>query len=165
MKLTIFITLLFSVFNVKAIEINNFKSGLMCGANKEDLGWICFEQEEILITGQSSCLSSNKEYKCTWFGYSFNYKKAKIGQTISCNYTLSTPMKTMNLYSMDTIAKKSVNFKFTLDKEKGFFINPQYTVIGTSSNDEVKKETQDVVCSSEGTVLYTYRFISVFPPK
>lgn len=52
MKILIAILLFFSL-SVSAIEISDFKSGLMCGINKDDMGWVCFEQEEINVTGQS----------------------------------------------------------------------------------------------------------------
>ncbi|WP_444957792.1 hypothetical protein [Microbulbifer sp. ZKSA002] len=80
---------------IQAIEISNFKSGLMCGINKDDMGWVCFAQEEIKITGQSSCISNGNEFKCTWYGYSNpqysvlsvseNANMKKVTQDVSCS--------------------------------------------------------------------------------
>jgi len=58
-----FISLAVISFNSYSIEIENFRSGLMCGTNKVDMGWVCFEQEEILISGQSSCESMGEEFQ------------------------------------------------------------------------------------------------------
>ncbi len=149
----------------QSIEIDNFKSGLMCGINKNDMGWVCFEREEILITGQSSCESAGEEFKCTWYGYSFDYKNAKKGQEINCVYTESEAVKSMNLYSGPTAGSRVGEFKFTLSNTEGHFVNPQYSVLGLSRNDEPHKIIQDVTCSSEGEKLYEYRFISIYPSR
>jgi len=137
----------------------------MCGTNKVDMGWVCFEQEEILISGQSSCESMGEEFKCTWYGYSFNYKNAKIGQEINCIYTDSEPTSSINLYSRASESARVHEFAFTLDKEEGYFVHPQYSILGLSPNNDVHKVIRDVVCSSEGEKLYEYRFITVLPPR
>jgi hypothetical protein len=152
-------------FNSYGIEIDDFKSGLMCGINKNDMGRVCFEREEILITGQSSCASLGKEYKCTWYGYSFKYKKAKVGQEISCIFTFSEPVAPRRLNSREMVKKRVNKGSFKLNKESGYFVNPQYDIYGVSPNQMEYRRTQDVICSSEGVELYKYRFISVFPPR
>ncbi len=165
MKYFSFIVLLLISSNSHSVDIENFKSGLMCGINKKDMGWVCFEREEILVTGQSSCESSGEEFKCTWYGYSFDYKNGKKGQEINCVYTESEPVASMNLHSKPGESRRVSEFKFTLNKTEGYFVNPQYSVLGLSSNDKPHKIVQDVVCSSEGKKLYEYRFITVYPPR
>ncbi|WP_444893961.1 hypothetical protein ACJJIE_06255 [Microbulbifer sp. TRSA001] len=162
MKNLLFCLLAFISIPIQAIEISNFKSGLMCGINKDDMGWVCFAQEEIKITGQSSCISNGNEYKCTWYGYSFDYKDAKPNQKIDCKYWDSKPATSINLEGVAKEPSKYFEFSFHLDKPEGYFVNPQYSVLSVSENANMKKVTQDVSCSSEGVELYKYRFISVY---
>jgi len=165
MRYIIFIALLMISAHSYSIEIKNFKSGLMCGINKKDMGWVCFEKDEILISGQSSCVSMGEEFKCTWYGYSFDYTNAKKGQEIECKYTYSEAIATQDLNSRSNEKKKVQYFTFSLEKEKGYFVNPQYSPLRLSSNHKVNKLTQDVACVSEGEKLYEYRFITVYPPR
>lgn len=146
-----------------AIDISNFKSGLMCGINKQDMGWVCFEEDEILISGQSSCVSMGEEFKCTWYGYSFNYKNAKKGQEIKCKYTYSEPIATQTIDSRSNEKKEIQYFTFSLEDEEGYFVNPQYSPLKLSSSNKTQKLTQEVECSSRGKKLYEYRFITVYP--
>ena len=137
----------------------------MCGINKTDMGWVCFEREEILVSGQSSCVSMGEEFKCTWYGYSFDYKNAKKGQEINCKYTYSEPIATQDLNSKSNEKKDVQYFNFSLDKEEGYFVNPQYSPLRVSSDNKVNKLTQVVECSSEGKKLYEYRFITIYPSR
>ena len=162
LKIFVLFFVIFLSAPVKSIEIENFKSGLMCGINKDDMGWVCFEQEEIKITGQSSCLSNGEEFKCTWYGYSFNYKNAKPDQKIECKYWDSEPVTSINLEGVAKESSKYFEFSFNLDKSEGYFVNPQYSALGVSGNDKVNKITQDVICYSEGLEIYKYKFISVY---
>lgn len=162
MKKTLFC--LFMVISIPAfsIEISNFKSGLMCGINKSDMGWVCFEQEEIQITGQSSCVSGGKEFKCTWYGHSFNYKGAKPNQKIDCKSSESEPIKSINLDGVVKEASKYFEFSFYLHDKEGYFINPQYSALNVSGDNKVKRVSQNVVCSTDGVELYRYKFISIY---
>lgn len=54
-KFIVFLFLSCVGFQAYGLEISNFKSGPMCGINMDDMGWVCFEDEEIHVTGQSSC--------------------------------------------------------------------------------------------------------------
>lgn len=147
----------------QSIEVKNFKSGLMCGINKDDMGWVCFEQEEIKVTGQSSCLSNGKEFKCTWYGYSFDYSDANPNQKIDCKYWESEPVTSIDLKGVEKESSKYFEFSFILDKTEGHFVNPQYSALGVSGNENINKITQNVTCSSEGREIYKYKFISVYP--
>lgn len=148
-----------------SVDIKNFKSGLMCGINKDDMGWVCFEGEEVLVSGQSSCSSMGEEFKCTWYGYSFEYSNAKNGQEIKCKYTYSEPIATQDLNSRSEEKKKVQYFTFSLNDKEGYYVNPQYSPLRLSSNNEVGRLTQEVECSSEGRKLYEYRFTTIYPPR
>lgn len=163
-KIIILLALSMSM-SAHSIEIENFKSGLMCGINKDDMGWVCFEQEEIQITGQSSCVSGDREFKCTWYGYSFEYKNAKPDQEIKCKYWDSEPVTSVNLEGVEKESSKYFEFSYRLDKSDGYFVNPQYSALSVSGDRKIKKITQDVSCTSDGIEVFKYRFISVHPPS
>ena len=163
MRFILIIMLSILPLDSSAIEIQNFKSGLMCGINKDEMGWVCFEQEEINVTGQSTCLSGEDVLKCTWYGYSFDYVDAKPGQKVSCKYWDSEPVTNVNLEGAEEESKKYFEFSFILDKSQGHFTNPQYSVLGVSGTNKAKKITQEVVCSSEGVELYSYKFETIYP--
>ncbi len=151
--------------NVLGLEISDFKSGLMCGINKDDMGWVCFESEDIYVTGQSSCQSQSEIMKCTWYGFSFDYSNAKVGQEITCHYTRSEPASQINLQSQSDHTRSSGSFTFTLDKSKGYFVNPQYSVLQTSGNRNEFRLTTATECFSEGKPVFNYKFTSIYPPN
>ena len=161
MKIIALFLVIFISIPAQSIEIENFKSGLMCGINKDDMGWVCFEQEEIKITGQSSCVSNGQEYKCTWYGYSFEYRDAKPDQKIDCKFWESEPVRSINLEGVVNESSKYVEHSFILGQTEGYFANPQYSVLKPSDNEKVNKVTQNVSCSSEGIEIYKYKFVSV----
>lgn len=146
----------------QALEIYDFKSGLMCGTNKNDIGRVCFEGKRILITGQSTCDSGGVTYKCTWYGYSYNYRNAEIGQNVECVYTYSTPVRGMNWAKGPSEESRITTFSYIFDKENGYYVNPQYSVL-PPKDAKVVDQTQSVICKSRGETLYEYEFTSVFP--
>jgi len=164
---TLRVIVLFLVIYISAparsIEIENFKSGLMCGINKDEMGWVCFEQEEIKISGQSSCLSNGEEFKCTWYGYSFDYKDAKPDHKIDCKYWDSEPVTSINVDGVAKQNSKYFEFSFNLSKTEGHFINPQYSAFNVSGREKNSRIIQNVICSSEDKEIYKYDFISVYP--
>lgn len=163
-KIVVSLSFLLSA-SVSGLEISDFKSGHMCGINKDDMGWVCFESEDIYVTGQSSCQSQNEVMKCTWYGFSFEYSNAKIGQEITCRYTESQPVYEINLSSSSDEPRSTSSYTFTLDKSKGYFVNPQYSVLGTSGNKKELRLTTTAECFSEGKSVFNYKFTSVYPPS
>jgi hypothetical protein len=158
------LTFLVACSQVSALEISNFKSGQMCGINKDDMGWVCFESEEIYVTGQSSCQSQDRIFKCTWYGYSFEYSGAKQGQEISCKYTTSKPVYGVSLDSADSEPSTTSTYTFGLQDEEGYFVNPQYSALRTSGSSRPQKLFHKAECSSEGKRVFDYQFISIYPP-
>ena len=151
-SIVLFLAIFISI-PAQSIEIENFKSGLMCGINKDDMGWVCFEQEDIKITGQSSCVSNGQEHKCTWYGYSFEYRDAKPDQKIDCKFWDSEPVRNINLEGVVSDPSKYIELSFTLAQTEGYFINPQYSVLEPSDSEKISEITQNVSCSSEGLSL------------
>ncbi|MDH5631289.1 MAG: hypothetical protein OEY96_14155 [Gammaproteobacteria bacterium] len=148
-----------------SVEIENFKSGLMCGSDKDYLGWVCFEQKEILISGQSNCVSAGELFKCTWYGFSFDYNNAKKNQEISCSYSQSNPVSAIDINKRENNPKLTGTFKINLPEEEGSFVNPQYSALALSENNDPLKITTDVVCHSDDKKLFEYQFITIYPAK
>lgn len=163
-KFLVSLIVLFSA-NVSGLDISDFKSGHMCGINKDDMGWVCFESEDIYVTGQSSCQSQSEVVKCTWYGFSFEYSNAKVGQEITCHYTKSKPVYDVSLSSSSDEPSSASSYTFKLAESEGYFVNPQYSVLVTSDNNQELRLTTTAECFSEGKSLFSYKFTSIYPPS
>ena len=81
-----------SIFPVAsiALEIQNFKSGLVCEYRPNSVNrlrpppWICFETETVYVTGQAECIYAGEPVQCTWYGFEFDYTNAKDDDEVSC---------------------------------------------------------------------------------
>lgn len=164
MKIVVFLFLAFLGTQVDALEISNFKSGPMCGINMDDMGWVCFEDEEIHVTGQSSCWSQGEILKCTWYGFSFEYIGARKGQEIECRSTTTRPTSHVNLSSRGEEPETTRTYTFALEEKEGYFVNPQYSVLATSGDTKPAKIVDETECWSEGEPVFEFRFISIYPP-
>ena len=148
--------------NASAIEITNFKSGLMCGINKDDMGWVCFEQEDILVTGQSSCVAKGKVEKCTWYGFSFDYKKAKPTDIIKCKYRSSIAITLLDKVSVIEENITEGAFELSVNSEEGRFINPMYTLLYIA-NEKYRSSLVVTECRVDGELVFEYRFKKILP--
>ena len=157
----ILILCLIFVFSSSAMsgEVLNFKAGLMCGINKDDLGWVCFEQKKIPITGQSSCIANGNIEKCTWYGFSFDYKNFQQSDVISCNYTASKVVKEINMSAVVKESTKHGEFNFTVQGGSGHFINPQYSLLKPNSG----SLNTSTVCKIKDKILFRYSFKTISP--
>jgi hypothetical protein len=163
-KVTLVIAIIL-LSKVWALEISDFKSGLMCGVNKADPGWVCFEKESIEITGQGSCLSGGKTLKCTWYGFSFDYKGNRGRKELDCEYSRSKPTYTMDYFESSDEPSSSGTYKIKLNGDSGYFVNPQFSVLNTSGSDNAIRISTSASCFSEGQKVFEYKFISVYPPS
>ncbi|MEE9327273.1 MAG: hypothetical protein V3U71_08240 [Cocleimonas sp.] len=144
-----------------ALEIKDFKSGLICAINKKDMGWVCIEKEDIEITGQSSCIANGKEEKCTWYGYSYHYEAEQAGEQIDCKYHYSTAVNPVNPVSQKAATEEDT-FTYKLPKKSGYYINAQYSLLGVTK--EGKHETvSKVECFHKDKLLFKYRFKTILP--
>ena len=86
-----------------ALEIQNFRSGLVCEFEEEisdieiPISWICVETETVYVTGQGRCVYDSRDEHCTWYGYEFDYTDATEGDEISCTYTSVLPGNELHL--------------------------------------------------------------------
>ena len=113
-----------------AIEIDNFKSGLVCG-DPNVSAWVCHEAEKIYITGQGKCTYNGESKPCTWHGFEFDYKNHKKGDVINCIYKTTHAASIGNpkeIIGKDLTEKE---FELTVPYGSGYFFNPQYSILAT----------------------------------
>lgn len=151
-----------------ALEIQNFRSGLVCELELElsdvdmPIEWICFETETVYITGQGRCVYDRKDEHCTWYGYEFDYTGAVEGEEIFCTSTSVLPH---NEGTPKGVNKQDVTYSewsYSLPPGDGHHYNPQYSVFGFQ--DEIESlDSDETVCSIYGKELFRFRFMTIFP--
>jgi hypothetical protein len=160
--LLVFAVMFFSVFQCDAAEITNFKSGLVCFDGKELTG-VCHVTEDIYITGQGTCVYNRERKPCTWYGFSFDYKKAKPGTEILCKYKTSQKIADGNPKEIRNPSTDSGEYTIKLENESGHFFNPQYSLFtgyATLADSILATET---VCSIDGKQVFSYKTREHFP--
>ena len=146
---------------VKAFEVDNFKSGLVCTDGKT-FGWVCHEVEDIYVTGQSQCTFNKESIPCTWHGFSFDYKNYKKGQVVSCEYTQTAQANMGNPESIIEEGSNSGSYEFELDNQESHFFNPQYVGLAVGSIEE-SLQSNYTVCKSGEKVLFEFSYRLHFP--
>jgi hypothetical protein len=152
----------------QAIEIGNFRSGLVCPYNSDNnnkrqtSGWICFETEAVYITGQSRCTFDGNERPCTWYGFEFDYSKLAGDEEITCKSKYS---EIGNIGNPDGVLAEDTNtfeYSFKLRSDASHFYNPQYSLFSSSAKHE-KIITDETVCSVDSQELFRFKFQLMFP--
>jgi hypothetical protein len=144
-----------------ALEIKDLKVGLICAINKVDMGWVCIEEENIEITGQSSCIANGKEEKCTWYGYSYRYEAEQAGEQIECKYNYSKPVNPVNIYTKEATSDVGT-FNYKLPKKSGYYINAQYSQLAVAKKGE-NETISKVECFHNNKLLFKYGFKTILP--
>lgn len=148
---------------VFAVEIEEFKAGLVC-LNGSRLASICHITENVYITGQSRCTWNGKRYPCTWYGYEFKYKNMPVPTTVTC---VSKDTKLARLGNPREILSDSSaesTYTFELTEASGRFFNPQYSLFMTQSEEKQLNTTQ-TSCSINGELVFQFRLNKYFPIK
>lgn len=151
------------------VEIENLKSGLACihehdssdGSFKID-PHICFETEDIYITGQGRCTFDGKKYPCTWYGYEFDYvNNTDTDITMVCEVLADEHSVYGNPDGLDD---PDINrYEVTLSSGRNHFSNPQYTLFKIVSEKTAKK--QITTCSVTGREIFTVKYTIHMPIK
>lgn len=150
----------------EAVEIHNFKSGLVCpvqpNRNNEHRsgGWICFETETVNITGQGRCVFDGEEMPCTWYGYEFDYNSAAVDDEIACVSTSSESGDIGNPEQIEKSDATTYQYSIKLEPGTGRYYNPQYSVFTRLGEPVVRDET---ICSVAGQELFRFQFQLIFP--
>lgn len=151
-----------------AIEIQNFRSGLLCDIDAESpegdvsVSWICVETETIYVTGQGQCTYDGHAEKCTWYGFEFDYSDASEDDEITCVSASSLPV---NIGTPKGIEEKDVTiheWSFTVPPGKGHHFNPQYSVSRANTDHQTVNDSE-TLCSVDGKELYRFRQTTIYP--
>ena len=142
-----------SVLPVTATEITNFRSGLVCSDGKDLIG-VCHLTEDVYITGQSTCVWNGENKPCTWYGFSFDYKKTKPGTDVVCEFKTSQNIVDGNPKEILRKGTNSGEYSFKLENVSGHFFNPQYFLFSGYSNISRSLITTETVCSIEGKQIF-----------
>lgn len=155
--------LLFSQAN--ALEISNFKSGLTCSDGEKPTD-VCFETEDVYVTGQGNCVWNGKIKPCTWYGFSFDYKKAEPGTELVCKAIYSKNIVGGNPKEVLNNGAMSEEFKIKLNEESGHYFNPQYYLFsGYASSIFDSSVRSEISCSFKEKKVFEYTIKAHFPVK
>ena len=164
MKLTKLLILSIALFSkgVLAIEIADFKFGLVCPNAKASVGWVCHEAKDIQITGQGKCVFDGKNLPCTWYGFSFHYSDAKTGDAIQCAYTTSQPVVMGNPTGVTGKETNSGKYELTIPEGSGTFFNPQYSVFVVEKRGGENRQDH-TECSVDGKPVFSFDANLIYP--
>lgn len=160
------ITLLIALYSggACAIEITDFKFGLVCPNADSNVGWVCHETKDILITGQGQCVFDGNKVPCTWYGFSFNYANARASDVIRCTYTMSQPVTMGNPTGIVSRETNEGKYEFSVPVGAGSFFNPQYSVFAIEKRG---RETQQehTECRINGKPAFSFDANFIFPSE
>lgn len=153
------------------VEITNVKSGLICphkidenGAYKDD-AYVCFETEDIDITGQGRCVFNGVIKLCTWYGYEFDYNnKTNTPVPLTCHFTSDrhTVLGNPNGIQDSDFSKAKVStYEILLEPGKSHFSNPQYTLLSLAEQGTTSVTNNK--CEIEGQHVFDARFNITLP--
>lgn len=147
-----------------AIEVADFKFGMVCPSTGSAAAWICHETEDVLITGQGQCVYNKKRAPCTWYGFSFKYSGAKKSDVFKCTYTTTAPVTSVNPRAVVSEPQQSGKYEFTVSEGDGIFFNPQYSIfrIKGTVGETIKQQTE---CRVNGAKVFVFNFNFIYPGK
>ncbi len=153
---------------VHALEIQNFRSGLVCELEYEmsdldwPIEWICFETETVYITGQGRCVWDGEDKHCTWYGYEFDYTGATGEEEITCSMTSELPFNEGSPAGVSDKNITNAEWSYSLEPGDGHHYKPNYSVFGPQDEYE-SLNTTSTTCSLDGKELYQYRMTRIYP--
>ncbi len=125
-------------------------------------GLICFEQTEIKITGQSTCVADEEERPCTWYGFTFRYKNASPHTTIVCRWINTSGGAEVNPFETVNELTYSGTFAFSFGPGDGMFFWPQYSILGFSEPGE-ERHYSSTVCYHNDKKIFAFDRVTVRP--
>ncbi len=148
-----------------ALEIDNFKSGLVCsdanpthGAD----GWVCHQTQDILVTDQGRCVYDGVARRCTWFGFEFDYTASERGTKLQCVVETSQPMSPGNPSKVLARNVTTQSHEIELEGTSGNFANPMYYVFAVRPP-ATSKVVETFTCKSANVVVFEARYNLLFP--
>ena len=151
-----------------AVEIENFRAGLVCEEKFETdeaeaiIRWICFETETIYITGQGDCVYDGRDEKCTWYGIEFDYKNMSEDEKIWCVSNSTSPVNLGNPRGVTDENVMSSEYEMKVEPGDGREFIAGYVVSSSRENYE-GTNTELTVCSVDGHEVFRFRFTTISP--
>lgn len=144
--------------SASAVEIENFKFGVVC-TDDRTFAWVCFETDEIQISGQGRCIYDGEELPCTWYGYQFDYSGAESGAILQCEISINAPTTLGNPAGVVSVDATSFAFEIELNEGEGHIYEGQYSIFSVNA-----APREDVtVCTHQGKEVFRYRARYVYP--
>jgi hypothetical protein len=165
MRIAIASLLFFACTPAAAIEIHNFKSGLVCSDADGTQGadsWVCHQTKDILITDQGRCVYNRVERPCTWFGFEFDYTAGEGRTKLQCVVESSRPTSPGNPSKVLAKDVMSQSHEIELVGTSGHFANPMYYIFAVRSA-PTSRVVETFTCKSDNAVVFQARFNLQFP--
>ena len=161
MKIIVGIMISSISFSVSAFEISNFKSGLAC-SDENTIGWICFETDNILVTGQGTCVYGKEKIPCTWYGYEFEYTGNSAEVILNCEVKFPKPTTLGNPEGITHEDTDRVEFELEFPDTEGRFFNPLYIGLNDSV---IGSEDQEIstTCLFQNEVIFEFTTKIIYP--
>lgn len=141
-------------------KITDFKSGAACIVNT-GIGWICHETENILLTGESSCVFNKEELPCTWYGFEFKYENFTENTNFTCGFKDDGEVVLGNPKGL--LENETDSLKYDVPLGSGRFFNPMYTIFNRLGSEEDTKTTY-FECTLDGAHVAKFK-LTVVKPK
>ena len=148
------------------VVIKNVKSGLVCTHKIDETGdyisdaHICFETEDIYVTGQGRCVFNGETKLCTWYGFEFDYNnKTNAPVPLTCHFSsdrdsvLGNPKGIKDEDFSDTEISA---YEILLKPGKGHISNPQYTLLSLAGQGKTTVTLNK--CEIEGQHVFDAKF-------
>jgi hypothetical protein len=146
------------------VVVKNLVSGLVCGDGGGDRR-VCFQSEDVFVTGESSCVYAGRTAPCTWYGFSFDYELAKDAVTLQCSWS-STDRGSVGNPSEELAQEvNNASYEIELTRGENSFFNPQYSVLPTPLQEKGKVTRIEQSCSFQGVSLFEVTFTLHYPER
>lgn len=147
---------------VHSAEISDFKFGLACTDGKT-FGWICYDAEEIHVTGQGQCVFDGEEKPCTWYGYSFRYSGFSEETKFKCKFSTSIESNYGNPWEVVAENSRGEEYELDVGMGEGYFFNPQFSVFRVVDKADVEPKYKRTTCTLDGEQVAEFEYRIIYP--
>ena len=141
------------------VSITDLKVGLVCGSPESRR--ICFQTDDIQVTGEGRCVFNHQPTACTWYGESFDYELPEDQVELNCNWSSNIASNVGTPTGLDKPAAKEGTYKLVLKGRSGHFFQPQFT--GFVEGDPTETEEMRQSCQYNGASVFDVVFRLHFP--
>ncbi|MDK9762387.1 hypothetical protein KI743_10260 [Vibrio sp. D420a] len=113
--------------SVLALDVFNIQSGDLC-EDIEGKRWVCHNNVDTYVTGQSRCMFNKQIEPCTWYGFEFDYRSYDKTVPLRCSLTFTYPIQFGNPNNLEG-KSDTKKFELFLEENEGRFFNPQYMLL------------------------------------